>query len=79
MELNSSMRTKWHPLTFINANIDNDQTVVVSTVRLTEVVHFSSGSSLLVQIVTRAACRLLLIAGENAELVVVTVLKNTLL
>ena len=46
------------------------------------VLHFSSGDSgspLLVQIVTRAACRLLLITGGNAELVVVTVLKRSVL
>ena len=44
------------------------------------VVHFitddsGSGAPPLVQIVS-TACRLLLIVGENAELVVVTVLKN---
>jgi len=51
-------------------NIDGDQTVDMSTVRQ-RVVQFSSGDSgsgspQLVQIVTRAACRLLLIAGKNA-------------
>jgi len=35
-----------------------------------------TGSPLLVQIFTSVACWLLLIVGENAELVVVTVLKN---
>jgi len=59
-------------------NICGDQTVDVSTVRWW-VVHFSSGGSesgapLLVQVVTSAACRLLLIAGKNTRLVVVTVL-----
>jgi len=66
--LNSSMAPTdihWRLL-----NIDGDQTVDMSTVRQ-RVVHFSSGDSgsgspPLVQIVTRAACRLLLIAGKNA-------------
>ena len=45
------------------------------------VVHFSSGDSdsrspPLVQIFTNAACRLLFITDENAQLLVVTVLKN---
>ena len=44
-------------------------------------VHFSSGDSdsrspPLVQIFTNAACRLLFITDENAQLLVVTVLKN---
>jgi len=34
-------------------------------------------SPLLVQVVTAAACRLLFIAGENAQLTVVTVLKSS--
>ena len=51
-------------------NVDGDQPVDVSTVKLC-VVHFSSGDSgrrspLLVQIFTRTTCRLLFIAGENA-------------
>jgi len=44
------------------------------------VVCFSSGDSVsvsppLVQLLLQAACRLLFIAGENAQLMVVTVLK----
>ena len=54
-----------------------DQAVEVSTVRWW-VVHFSSGNSdsspLLLQIVMSVACRLLVIAGKNAQLMVVTVL-----
>ena len=44
--------------------------------------HFSSGDSndsgapLLVQIFTNTVCRLLFIAGKNAELMVLTVLKK---
>ena len=58
-------------------------TVDVSTVRQW-VLRFSSGisdsgSSLLVQIVMIAAYRLLFIIGENAQLMVVTVLKNSVL
>jgi len=46
--------------------------------------HFSSGNSdsgspPLVRTFTRAACRLLFIAGENEELMMVTVLKNSIL
>jgi len=46
------------------------------------VVHFSSGdsdswSTLLVQILASSACRLLFIAGENAQLVVLPVFKKT--
>jgi len=37
----------------------------------------NSGSPLLVQVLRSMACRLLLIAGENAEIIVVTVLKNS--
>jgi len=52
----------------------------VSTVKQC-LVHFSSGSSNsvsspLVQIFTSTACRLLFIAGKNAQLMVVTMLKN---
>lgn len=42
-------------------------------------VRFNSGdggSPLLVPILTRAACRLLFIADEDAQLMVVTMLKN---
>ena len=64
-------------------SIYGDQTVGVRTVRQ-RVLHFSSGnndigSPLVVQILTSTACRLLFIAGENAELMVVTVLKNSVL
>jgi len=62
-------------------NVYGDEAVGVSTVRQ-RVVCFSngnSGSSLLVQIVTSLACRLLFIAGENAELTVVTLVKNSVL
>jgi len=58
-------------------NFYGDQAVGVSTVKCW-VVHFSnsnSGLHLLVQILMSAACRLLFIAGENAELMVVTMLK----
>ena len=55
----------------------------VNTVRQW-VVHFSigssdSGSPLLLQIVMSVACRLLFIAGENAELMVVSMLKTSVL
>ena len=55
----------------------------VSTVRQW-VVHFSkcdsnSGSPPLVQAFMGMACRLLFIADENAELMVVTALKNSVL
>ena len=48
------------------------------------VVHFSSGDSgsgspLLVQTFTSAACRFLFITEENMQLMVVTVLKNSVL
>ena len=64
-------------------SIYGDQTVGVRTVRQ-RVLHFSSGnndigSPLVVQILTSTACRLLFIAGENAELMVVTTLKNSVL
>ena len=57
-------------------NIYGDQTVDVSTVRWW-VVHFSSGdndvgSPLLVQVLMSAACEVLFINGENAQLMVVT-------
>jgi len=60
-------------------NVYGDQTVGMSTMRQW-VVRFSSdlndsGSPLLVQTVRSAAYRLLLIAGENAYLMVVTVEK----
>jgi len=46
-------------------------------------VHFSSsdsnrGSPLLVQIVKSVACRLLLIAGENAQLMIMLMLTNSI-
>ena len=53
----------------------------MSTVRLW-MVHFSSDNSRalpLVQILMSTACRLLFSAGENAELIVVTVVKNNVL
>ena len=64
-------------------NIYGDQTVDVSTLRWC-VVHFStgdssSGSPLLVQIFTSTAYRLLFIIGKNAQLVVVTVLEQSVL
>jgi len=62
-------------------NICGDQPVDVSTVQQW-VVHFSSGDSgslLLMQMFTSAACRLLFTAGENAELMGVTMLKNSVL
>ena len=62
-------------------NVSGDQTVDVNTVRQW-VVCFSSGdcgSPPLVQVFTNAACRLLFIAGENAELMVVSMLKTSVL
>jgi len=64
-------------------NIYGDQTVDVSTVWWW-VVHFSSVGSasrspLLVQIFTDMTCKLLFTAGENGELMVVTMLKNSVL
>ena len=64
-------------------NTCGDQPVDVSTVRQW-MVHFSSngsnsGSPLLVQICLSAACRLLFIAGKNAQLMVVVMLKNSVL
>jgi len=55
--------------------------VDVSTVRQW-VVHFSSngsGSSPLVHIVRSTACRRLFMAGENAQLMVMTILKDSVL
>ena len=75
VEFNSSMRKKVTPVDIQQhlLNIYGDQAVDVSTVRWW-VMHSSSGdcdsrSPLLVQIVTKAACRLLFIAGENAQLI----------
>ena len=62
-------------------NIYGDQTVDVSTVRCC-VLCFScgdNGSPLLVHIFMSTACRLLFIVGENAELMVVAMLKNSVL
>ena len=61
-------------------NVYGVQAVVVSSVRWCTV-HFSSGDSdtgspLLVQTVMSAALRFLFIAGENAQLVVMTTLKK---
>ena len=39
----------------------------------------NSGSPMLVQTLTSMACRLLFITGKNAQLMVVTVLKNRVL
>ena len=62
-------------------NVYGEQTVDENTVGLW-VVCFSSGNSgspLLVQIVTREACRLLFIAGKNTQLMMVTILKKSVL
>jgi len=63
-------------------NVYGDQIVGVSTVRWW-VVLFSSGDSdsgsPLVQTVSSTASRLLFSTGENAELMVVTMLKNSVL
>ena len=62
-------------------NISGDQTVDVNIVRW-RVVRFSSGDSgspSLVQIFMSAACRHLFIAGENTQLMVATVLNNSVL
>ena len=68
VSLNSSLRKKWHPLTTIdNGECLWRQTTDVSTVSWW-VVHFSRGdseSSLLLQIFTSAAWKLLITAGEN--------------
>ena len=63
--------------------VDGDQPVTVSTVRWW-VVHFSSddsdsGSPPQMQIFTNVSCRLLFITGENAQLMVVCMLKNSIL
>ena len=57
--------------------------MTVSTVRWW-VVHFSSddsdsGSPPQMQIFTNVSCRLLFITGENAQLMVVCMLKNSIL
>jgi len=60
-------------------NVDGYQTVGVRTLR-EWVVRFSSGNSgspPLVQTFTNAACRLLFITGENAQLMVTAMLKNS--
>ena len=58
-----------------------DQAVGVSTVGGGGCVSAVTtvGPPLLVQVFTSTACRLLFIAGENAQLMVVTVLKKTVL
>ena len=62
-------------------NVSAEQRVDVSTVRLWVVCFSSSnsdsGSLPLVQIFTSAACRLLFITGKNAQLTMVTVLKDS--
>ena len=63
-------------------HVYGDRTVDVSTVKQW-VAHFSSGDStsrspLLVQVFTSVACGLLFTAGENAQLMVVTVLKTSI-
>ena len=64
-------------------NVGGDQTVDVSAVRQWVVCfssdNINSGSPPLVQIVTSAACRLLFIAGKNAQLMVVIMWKNSVL
>ena len=64
-------------------NVNGDQTVDVSTVRQWVVCfssdNINSGSPPLVQIVTSVACRLLFIAGKNAQLMVVIMWKNSVL
>jgi len=59
-------------------NVYGSHTIDESTVKQ-GMVRFNSGdggSPLLVPILTRAACRLLFIADEDAQLMVVTMLKN---
>ena len=79
VSLNSSMHKMWHPLTFSDtehwwrpdSGCEHSEAVAV---------HFSSDNSeklLLVQTFTSEACRLLFIAGENAELMMVAMLKNS--
>ena len=85
VSMNSSMQKKMAPtdIPWCLLNVYGYQTVDVGTVRWW-VVHFSSGdsdlrSSPLVQVLTCMACRLLFIAGENAQLMVATMLKNSVL
>jgi len=62
-------------------NVYGDQTADVSTVRQW-MVRFSSGDSgspPLVQMFMSTECRLLFTAAENAQLIVVTMLKNSVL
>ena len=73
--------THWHLLMFAehlwrpNSGCEHTEVLVV---------HFSignnnSGSPLMMQVSTSAACGLLFVAGENAQLMVVTMLKNHIL
>lgn len=80
MEVNSSVWKKGHPLIFIHAcNVDGGRRVDVSSVRA----GFSSGHSdsghLYWCRFLQVTCRLFFIAGENAGLIVVAVLKNNVL
>ena len=62
-------------------NVCGEQTANVLTLRQW-VMCFSSGDSgspLLVQIFTSAACRLLFAAGKNTQLMMVTMLKSSVL
>ena len=69
-----------HPLTFIDTERLWRQKVDVSTERCEGgVFQLWQQSPLLVQVFMSAVCRLLFITGENADLVVVTVLKNSVL
>ena len=73
--------THWHSSTL--AEPYGDQPVDVSRVRQW-VVHFSTGDSYsgsppVVQVFTSVTCGLLFIAGENAQLILVTVLKKSVL
>ena len=65
------------------ANVYGDQPVDVSTVRWWVVLFSSSNSDSrspqLMQIFLSMACRLLIIVGENAQLMMVIVLKNDVL
>ena len=64
-------------------NVYEDQPVDVSTVRwwveLFSSSNSYSGSPQLMQIFLSMACRLLIIVGENAQLMMVIVLKNNVL
>ena len=64
-------------------SVFGDQTVDVGAVRQWRMCFSSgdsdSGSPLLVQICMSAACRLMFIAGENAQPMVVTELENSIL